>query len=208
MHALYGTPAGLPLQKHMPRDVPIIAIQAPELLGMTSIANISQRLIFYRDLLIAELAEYNPCVHIMGYSLGGILAYGLAQSMKDTKLFCASLCLVDPTPLSSASDDGTQKSYLSDRAEIFDITCRAFLNKETNFLQGVELDDITCVGDLELHLSQCTTSARELSCIADTTIKLATELKASVRPLFPYSLLFGVGKFSGPCYLFTAADSD
>ena len=110
MHALYGTPAGLPLQKHMPRDVPIIAIQAPELLGMTSIANISQRLIFYRDLLIAELAEYNPCVHIMGYSLGAILGYGLAQSMKNTKVFCGSLCLVDPTPLSASKVNQKPKS--------------------------------------------------------------------------------------------------
>ena len=207
LHALYGTPAGLPLQKHMPHDVPIIAIQAPELLGIRSIANISERISFYRDLLLSELTDYNPCVHVMGYSLGAILAYGLAQSMENTRLCCASLCLVDPTPLSGTIKT-TPKSFLSARAGTFDITCRAFLNKETSFEQGVELNDITSVGDLERHLSECTTSARELSCIADTTIKLAMELKASVRSLFPYSLIFGAGKFSGPCYLFTAADSD
>ena len=114
--------------------MPIISIQAPELLGATSIANISQRVEFYRDLLIAELAEHNPCVHIIGYSLGGILAYGLAQSMKDTKLFCASLCLVDPPPLSAQRGSEIQKSYLCLRAEILDSTCGNYLNKKTNFL--------------------------------------------------------------------------
>ena len=39
-HAMFGTPIGQQIQKHMPHDMPIIAIQAPELLGV-SIANIS-----------------------------------------------------------------------------------------------------------------------------------------------------------------------
>jgi len=34
------------------------------------------------------------------------------------------------------------------------------------------------------------------------------ELEKSARTLFPYSLVIGVGKFSGPCYFFTVADSD
>ena len=85
--------------------------------------------------------------------------------MKDTKLFCASLCLVDPAPLSSSG--GSAPSFLSARAGVLDSACRAFLHKETSFLEGVELNDITCVGDLEMHLSQCSARAHELSCIAD-----------------------------------------
>ena len=192
----------------MPHDMPIIAIQAPELLGIRSIANMSERISFYRDLLISELTDYNPCVHVMGYSLGAILAYGLAQSMENTRLCCASLCLVDPTPLSTSGANQKPMSPLGARAMIYDILCGVFLNKETTFQQGVRLNDIICVGDLERHLSQWTSSARELSCIADTMFILTNELKASARTLFPYSLIFGVGKFSGPCYLFTAADSD
>ena len=188
--------------------MPIIAIQAPELLGMRSITNVSQRIIFYRDLLISELADYNPCVHMLGISLGGLLSYGLAQSMKGTKLFCASLCLVDPSPLSAPKQGMLQKSELSTRAALFDTLCNLALKKETSFLQGVDLNDITCVYDLNMHLSQCTSSAREFSCLADAVFALAMEFKESVRSLFPYSLLFGVGKFSGPCYFFTCADSD
>ena len=62
-HALFGTPMGSFFHEHLPDDVPIIAIQAPELLGKTSITTISERISFYRDLLISELADYNPCIH-------------------------------------------------------------------------------------------------------------------------------------------------
>ena len=81
------------------------------------------------------------------------MAYGLAQSMKDTKLFCASLCLVDPVPLSAPGGSEVPRNFLRIRAEILDAGCSLFLNKETSFLQGVELNDITSVGDLEIHLS-------------------------------------------------------
>ena len=87
LHGMIPLHLGRPLQKHMPHDMPIIAIQAPQLLGKGSYANLSERMNFYRDLIISELADYNPCIHIMGYSLGGILAYGLARSMTNTKLF-------------------------------------------------------------------------------------------------------------------------
>ena len=35
LHALYGTPAGMQLQKYMPPDWSIVAIQAPELVRKT-----------------------------------------------------------------------------------------------------------------------------------------------------------------------------
>ncbi len=59
-----------------------------------------------------------------------------------------------------------------------------------------------------MHLSRCSSSQHALSCIIDTTHHLFGEVLTSVQSLFPYSLLFGVGKFSGPCYVFTCADSD
>ena len=59
-----------------------------------------------------------------------------------------------------------------------------------------------------MHLSQCSSSPHELSCILDTTLNLFGEFQTSARSLFPCSLLFGIGKFSGPCYFFKAADSD
>ena len=151
----------------MPHYVPILAIQAPELLGIKSFANISERVNFYRDLLISELADYNPCIHIVGGSMGGLFAYGLAQSMKGTRLLCAALYLVDPPPLARPKVKPQQKSDLITRAKALDIVCGAFLNTKTSFLQGVELNDIICMGDLEMHLSQCSARAHELSCIAD-----------------------------------------
>ena len=149
MHALYGTPAGLPLQKHMPPDMPIIAIQAPELVVKTSITSTLERVLFYRDVLISELANYNPCVHIMGYSLGGFLGYELAQSLEHTKLCCASLCLVDPAPFCPSSLVRPELDYLIVRAGTYDNVFKGLLNKDTSFGQAVRLNDIVCVGDLE-----------------------------------------------------------
>ena len=87
----------------MPPDLPIIAVQAPELVRNTSITSTLERVFFYRDLLVSELAHYNPCILIIGYSLGGYLAYELVQSLENTKLFCGALCLVDPAPFCPSS---------------------------------------------------------------------------------------------------------
>ena len=173
LHALYGTPAGLPLKKHMPPDMPIIAIQAPELVREISITSTSERVTFYRNLLISELANYNnPHIQIMGYSLGGYLAYELARSLEGTKLVCGSLCLVDPPPLCPSSMVRPKRSYLMRRARTYDTIFKGLLGKDTSFTEAVLLNDITCVGDLEKHVAQCTSesSAHEVSCIVDTTM--------------------------------------
>ena len=104
---------------------------------------------FYRDLLISELVNYSSHIHIVGYSLGGILAYELAQSLEKTSLCCASLCLVDPAPFCRSSLVPPKPDYLTGRASTYDIVLKGLLNKDTSFGQAVMLNDITSMGDLE-----------------------------------------------------------
>ena len=85
----------------------------------------------------------------MGYSLGGVLAYELAQSLEDTKLSCSALCLVDPAPFCPSSMVRPKPDYLTGRASTYDIVFKGLLNKDTSFGQAVMLNDITCMGDLE-----------------------------------------------------------
>ena len=143
---------GKVFQDLLPPDTPIVAVQAPDLIMDSPVLSISERATLYRAALIAELGTHNRTLNILGYSLGGMLAFELALSLEGSRLDCTSLCLVDPSPrVPSIQQAINKESYLMQRARSWDLACAIFARRETSFKLAVASHDISCVGDLERH---------------------------------------------------------
>jgi len=59
LNGISGLPAGAELQRYLPDDVPIISIQAPDLLENFRIESITERAAYYLKLLISELNDHS-----------------------------------------------------------------------------------------------------------------------------------------------------
>ncbi|CAH0367051.1 unnamed protein product [Pelagomonas calceolata] len=126
---------GSPYLPCFPDDMPVVALQAPELIEHTVIGSIRERAIYYRNILISLLDGRKPIVHIFGLSFGGPLAFELAISLQHSPLNCGSLCLSDPPPFCLPSKSTT--STLTMRARFYDFCFAVAISKQTNFQGGV-----------------------------------------------------------------------
>ena len=131
LHAFTATRIGKPLVPLLPDDMPIMSLQAPELVSNFPVKTSSERALAYRDILISEWGDYNPTMHLCSYSLSGPLSYELALCMQDTNVKCASLCLLDPVPYCPRPD--STMSYLMQRARTYDSAIGLYARKDTNF---------------------------------------------------------------------------
>ena len=72
----------------------------------------------------------------------------------DSPLDCKSVCLVDPVPIcNSPRSEISELQTLLLRAKDYDFLFLVFLQKEANLAQGVILNDIVTMTDLELSAS-------------------------------------------------------
>ncbi len=98
-HALLGLPIGKAFLPHLPPDMPVMALQAPDLIKECSISTVSERAEYYCKILVSQFEGRNPSVHLLGYSFGGPLAYEMALCLEDSPVNCKSVCLIDPVPI-------------------------------------------------------------------------------------------------------------
>lgn len=131
LHAVTATRIGKPLVPLLPNDMPIMALQAPELVSSFHVKTSSERALAYRDIIISEWGDYNPTMHLLGYSISGPLSYELALCMQDTNVKCASLCLLDPVPY--CPRPASTVNDLMRRAGTYDLLLGIFSHKDTNF---------------------------------------------------------------------------
>ena len=93
-------------------------------------------------------------MHLLGYSFGGPLAYEIALCLKDSPVDCKSVCLIDPVPIcNSPRPEIPQHKMLLLRAADYDFLFSVLLQTEANLEQGVILNDIMTMCDLELSAS-------------------------------------------------------
>ena len=59
LNGVSGLAAGAELPRYLPKDVPIISIQAPDLLENFSVESITERAAYYLKLLISELNDHS-----------------------------------------------------------------------------------------------------------------------------------------------------
>ena len=85
-HALFGTQIGAPYLPHLPDDMPVVALQAPELVEHITFGDIRERAIYYRDILVSLLEGRSQIIHLFSGSFGGPLAFELAVSLKHSLL--------------------------------------------------------------------------------------------------------------------------
>lgn len=135
LHGLFGMQVGSPYLPYLPDDMPVVALQAPELIEDIAIGSIRERALYYRDILVSLLDGRKPIVHILGLSFGGPLAFELAISLKRSPLNCGSLCLSDPTPFCQSIKSTV--SMLAMRARLYDFCFGIVISKQTNFKHGV-----------------------------------------------------------------------
>lgn len=192
LHAVWGTPIGAKMIHHLPDDLPIISLQAPELVRDCPVHSLLERAISYRNLLVSELSGHNPSIHIVGYSFSGALAFELALCVRNSMLSCKSLCMIDPVPY--CSRPANTMSFLMVRAMCYDLFLSSMLRKEAMCMEAVTSNDIACVSDLEHYVVSATSRriASELSCMVDTMLTLGVEL--STRNLDPTREMY-----TGPC---------
>ena len=192
LHAVWGTPIGASIMRHLPRDRPIISLQAPELVRDCPVSNLVGRAASYRKLLVDELQGHNQTIHLVGYSFSGALSFELALCLKDSALCCGSLCMIDPVPYCSQPE--STMSHLMRRAQCYDLFLAGMLRKNAICTTAVTSGDIACVSDLESYALSTTSKhiARELSRMVDTMLTLSAEL--STRDFAPTREMY-----SGPC---------
>ena len=78
VHALFGTPIGDHLKPLLPSEMPIISLQAPDLLRDLPVSSIRERSLYYLSILVSELGDMNRSIQLVGFSLSGLLAFDLA----------------------------------------------------------------------------------------------------------------------------------
>ena len=78
VHGGLGTAVGASFLPHLPKDTPVVALQAPELLEYQPTRSLTERAILYRDILFSAWGGCNLSVHVVGFSFGGPLAFELA----------------------------------------------------------------------------------------------------------------------------------
>lgn len=145
---------GQTLLPYLPPEMPVIALQAPDLIKECSISTVSERAEYYCKILVSQFEGRNPSVHLLGYSFGGPLAYEMALCLKDSPVNCKSVCLIDPVPICNSPHPGiSQHQMLLLRAKEYDILFFYSLQIETNLQQGVILNDIVTLNDLEVRAS-------------------------------------------------------
>jgi len=154
LHAVWGTPIGAKMIRHLPGDWPIISLQAPELDRDCPVNSLLERAASYRKLLVDELHGHNQTVHLVGYSFSGALSFELALCLKDSTLCCGSLCLVDPVPY--CPQPKSAMSFLMHRAQCYDLFLGSMLRKKAMRMEAVSLNDIACVSDLEHYVVSAT----------------------------------------------------
>ncbi len=180
--------------------MPIVTLQATELLEDLQVSSLAERAEFYRDVLVSELRGYHQTIHIVGYSLSGALSFELALSLDESTLNCGSLCLIDPVPYCPRSKE--TKGDLIRRAKAYDLAYGTLLHTETNFRAGVSIGDITNIGELEHHALSAASEqhASEISRVVDTIVRLGKEFAS-------FDISTEREKYTGPCAFFTAEDS-
>ena len=166
-----GLSVGSLFKPYFPDDISIILLQAPDLVKDVPILSLHERALYYNKLLESELNGKCQSVHLVGYSFGGALAFELALCMNHSSLICESLGLIDPVPYGRTPKE--TKSYLMKRAEAYDFYFSYLLSMETNFREGVILNDIVSINELETHVMSATSKsrAREISRCVDTMLK-------------------------------------
>ena len=178
--------------RHLPDDLPVISLQAPELVGDCPVDSLFERAVSYRNLLVDELYGHNQTIHLVGYSFSGALSFELALCLNDSPLRCGSLCLVDPVPY--CPQPKSTMSFLMHRAQCYDLFLGSMLRKEAMCMKSVSSNDIASVSDLEHYVVSATSRriASELSRMVDTMLTLGVEL--STRNLSPTRNMY-----TGPC---------
>lgn len=176
VHGGVGTPVGASFLPQLPKDTPIVALQAPELTDYHPTRSIFERAILYRDALFSEWDGRNPSIHLVGLSFEGPLAFELAICMKCSVFNCDSLTLIDPVPYCHQSEE--RRNNLLMRAGYYDMFMEDVLGGMSNLGLAVTSLDILCMGDLEKHVCSLVLEsfARELSLIVDCSVKLVAEL--------------------------------
>jgi thioesterase domain-containing protein len=123
---MFGTPIGSYITPLLPSEMPIISLQAPDLLRDLPVSSIRERSLYYLNVLVSELGDMNRSIHLVGYSLSGPLAFDLALCTKDSTLNCESICLIDPTPPLSIGSSYSKINPLLQRAKNYDSICQLF----------------------------------------------------------------------------------
>ena len=77
----------------------------------------------------------------------------MALSLEDSPVNCKSVCLIDPTPICNSPRPETPQQVLWLRAKEYDFLFLILIQKEANLAQGVILNDIVTMTDLELSAS-------------------------------------------------------
>ena len=178
--------------RHLPDDLPVISLQAPELVRDCPVDSLLARAASYRNLLVDELYGHNQTIHLVGYSFSGALSFELALCLNDSPLRCGSLCLVDPVPY--CPQPKSAMSFLMHRAQCYDLFLGSMLRKEAMCMNAVTSNDVSCVSDLEHYVVSATSRriASELSRMVDTMLTLGAELSTRDCSLTREM-------YSGPC---------